>query len=172
MGDDDSGLDIALSSRIRERGEVEDAEEFTFAVLVFELGGSPYAVEGRFIKAVLPMTEPFLVPGCPPSLEGVILHQGEIESVIDISATIGLSPLSAGVSRAILLAQTPAMRSGIRVDRVLDVAQVPESRIAPSPQILRDALREMAPKVVEREGGIVPLLDLPAIFAAWERSEA
>lgn len=172
MGDDTTGLDFALSSRIRERGEVEGAEELTRAILVFELGGSPFAVEGRFVKAVLPMTEPFLVPGCPPSLEGVILHQGEIESVIDISAVIGRAGLPRGGSRAILLAQTPAMRSGIRVDRVLDVAQVPESRLAPSPQVVREALRDMAPTVVEREGGIVPLLDLSAIFAAWERSEA
>ena len=171
MGDEATGLDLALAARAKERTAIEDAEERTAAFVVFELAGEAFAIEGNYIKAVLPMTEPFRVPACPPSLEGVVLYQGEIESVIDISGVIGRAPLPKAGSRAILLGQTDAMRSGIRVDRVVDVALVPESALADAPKTIGEALRDKASKVVERRGGLVPVLDLPAVFAAWERGE-
>lgn len=169
MVDETSDLDRILAARELEREIVAEVDEETLAILVFELGGEAFAFEGACIKAVLPISEPFFVPGCPPELEGIILHRGEIESLIDISTIIGRAPLKRGNSRAILLGQTPTMRSGIRVDRVVDVAQLARSAIAPAPQSVRDSLRDMAARVVERKTGLVPLLDLGAIFAAWER---
>lgn len=146
------------------------AEETRRAVLVFELGGEAMAVEGALVEAVLPMTEPFFVPGCPPSLEGVILHRGEVESLIDISGLLGRpSPPRAG-SRAILLARTAPLRSGVRVDRVLDVLELPESALAPAPPSIREALGGFAERIVETERGPLPLLDLAALLGAWKAS--
>lgn len=172
MPDEKTALDLALEARAAEKEAGETADERSRSVLFFELGGGAFAIEGEFVKGVLPMSEPFFVPGCPPSLEGVILHQGEVESVIDISGTIGRPATARDTSRSILIGQTATMRSGIRVDRVVDVAEILESAIAPAPPAVRDSLRETCSRVVERAGIIVPILDLPVVFSAWERAKA
>jgi len=167
MGPERSALDEALEARSGE--SAASADEGSLAVLVFELDGEAFAFEGRYIKAVLPMSEPFFVPGCPPTLEGVILHQGEVESLIDISPALGRKPLAKGKSRFVLIGQTAGLRSGIRVDLVVDVLSIPESSLIPTPASVRQALRDMSTRAIERGGGLVPLLDLPSVFAAWAR---
>ncbi len=167
---DRSPLDEALEARGGE--SLGSAEGESLSILVFELEGEAFAFEGRYIKAVLPIGEVFFVPGCPPTLEGVILHQGEVESLIDISPSLGRRPLTKGKSRFILIGQSPAMRSGIRVDLVTDVLSIPESALIPTPVSIRQALRDLSTRAVEGEGGLVPLLDLPSVFAAWARESA
>lgn len=144
-------------------------EEGADILLFFELVGRSFAVEGRHVETVLPAMEPVQVPGAPPSLEGVFVHQGVVESLIDIAPTLGLTSSPRQSSRSILLCRVPALRSGLRVDRVLDVAPIPASEIEPPAAAPEgaDALRAFSLGFVRRNDVAVPLLDLPAILAAW-----
>ena len=77
----------------------------------------------------------FFLPGCPPSLEGVINVRGDIELVVRLRALLGLPEAAPGQASRIVLGQASAMRSGIRVDRVEDVVDVSKapSRRRPTP---------------------------------------
>ncbi|MBI5440089.1 MAG: purine-binding chemotaxis protein CheW [Deltaproteobacteria bacterium] len=98
-------------------------------VIVFRLGTCFCALPGSEVKEILPAGEISPVPGAPDFLPGIINVRGDIESVLDIRQFLGLHPEPIR-SPLILLAESGGVRSGILVEEVLDVTDVPASSMA------------------------------------------
>lgn len=156
----ESPLEQVLSQRRSAREAVVDVEEESSKLVVFALGEQRYAFAGSSVAEVLGARKIFAVPGCPASLVGVINVRGEIESVIRLHELLGMAVADARSDTPILLGRGRTMRSGILVDRVIDVVDVLASNILPPPSTLSAHLKGLVTGAVELAGQTVTLLDM------------
>ncbi|HXP97787.1 MAG TPA: chemotaxis protein CheW [Telmatospirillum sp.] len=163
----DTDFDRVLRSRQKKMDAVVNVDEPTVKLVVVSLGDQWFAFHGGTIKEILADSVVYFLPGCPASLEGVVNVRGDIESVIRLRALLGLPEPLAGAPSRILLGVTSAMRSGIRVDRVEEVLDVPQSAIQEPPHTIPEHLRPLVQGIVAFRDHVVPLLNLDQLFADY-----
>ena len=169
MSETRTTLDQVLSAR-REAGKaIVSVDEPMVKLVVFELLGEAFAFPASGIREILSNATVFFVPGCPPSLEGVINVRGDIESVIGLAPLLGLPAGTVHEGSMILLGRDGTMSSGIRVDRVLDVTDVPRTAIQPPPSVLAEPMRRVVLGMLRHRERPVTLLDLGRIFEDYAR---
>lgn len=135
----------AVKERQNRQRESEAVEEKTVNLVIFTLGEDFYGFYGEEIKEILPYEPVTFVPGCPDNLLGVINVRGDIESVVNLHLMMGLSsPGEPTRSTRIVIASAEGIRSGILVDGVEDVLDVPHSHIKRPLATLDMAIREFA----------------------------
>lgn len=159
----DALAEILERRRNADQGIVE-AEAPTTKLVIFAVGDALFAFSGANVTEILPLTTIYFVPGCPPSLEGVINVRGDITSVVRLGDVLGVEHAATGRRTAILLGRGSAMCSGLRVDEVLDVLDVLEEIIQTPPSTLPESVRPWTTGVFEYQGRSVLLLDLERLF--------
>ena len=82
MNQQELTLEQVLTQRRESNRGVVNVDESTTKLVIFELQGDWFAFHGEKIKEILSQVDVFFVPGCPPSLAGVMNVRGDIESVI------------------------------------------------------------------------------------------
>lgn len=157
-------LEAALQVRERHIPEVVDGDELLIQLVIFELAGQYWAFKGTEIREILAGCEVFFVPGLPAALEGVIHVRGNIESVWCLNELLHL-PKPEQPPKIILLAQGRHLRTGIRVDRVVDVTDIPQRRIYTPPETLPDHLRPYVKGLMEHAPQPVVVLDLEQLLS-------
>ena len=166
---DQPAFGVSLLGEIKSIREAEDlaapAEEWVKIVLV-RVGAGRYAFLGRDIQEILSGNEIFWVPGLPDFLPGLIHVRGDIESVIDIQRLLGAPREAPGpAGHLIVMAVREGFRSGILVDEVEDVVDLPRSAIQPTLITLEEGVRDLVAGELRLGDRLVPLLDLERIQA-------
>ena len=172
----DSQLEQVLRQRQNSHQDIVDVDEPVIKLVIFRLGEQHFALAGESVKEVLPGTETvFYVPGMPASVEGVINVRGDIESVVQLHALLQLPSTVEKSSlhlTSILLARSKQMHSGLRVDRLLDVLDVAQNQVQPPPEALPDYLKPYVSGLLQFNGLAVAVLDVDALFNAWQTGQA
>lgn len=168
-GPGDNALDLILAQRRQSGGQMVEVELPRIKLVVFMVGETWLALPARDLVEILPLTTIHFVPGCPPTLEGVINVRGDVTSVIRLGGLLGLEHAPTSRRSAILLGQCRVdqgemIRSGLRVDRVIDVLDVTEDSIQTRPDSLPEPLRSLATGLFRHEGQGVMLLDLAQVI--------
>lgn len=148
----------------KEREAVVDVEEETVKVVIFSLHGHLFAFYGKSVKKLMPPLPVYCVPGSPDFIPGVINIRGEIESVLDINRFLGLPEAQNAPSSRIAVAEMDGIRSGVLIDSVEDVADIPVGSIKPPLDTLSPAIKEFVSGEFVYRDGLVILLDIGAIF--------
>ncbi len=121
-------LEIVEQRETQER--VIEIEEKTVQLVVFLLAERYYAFYGEGITEILPVEDICFVPGMPDYIPGVIHVRGEIESVLDLRKILDLPENPITKQSRILIGEVNNIRSGILVDSVEDVLEIPEEDIS------------------------------------------
>ncbi len=132
---------LAEVKKRRNKEKVVDVAEEKVKLVIFSLLDDCYAICGNDIKEILLVDKVTFVPGSPDYIIGIINVRGDIESVININKLIGLQDSKIDKSSRIIIASTVDMRSGILVDSVVDVVDVPKSSITPPISTLGETLK-------------------------------
>ncbi|MTJ83485.1 MAG: purine-binding chemotaxis protein CheW [Telmatospirillum sp.] len=159
-------LDRILADREKRNGTVVSVDEPEVKLVVVALGEEWFAVPGDLVREVLPDCPVFYLPGCPASMDGVINVRGDIETVIDLRGLLGIAP-PADRGRRILLCEAGGMRSGVRVDAVEEVMDVPQSRIQAPPQTVPESRRAVVTGIMSYRDRVVTVLGLGRMFEAY-----
>lgn len=160
-------LDQVLTQRREANQEIVNVDEPAAKLVIFRLHEDWFAFYGNKIREILSQVEVFFVPGCPASLEGVINVRGDIESVIALHELLRLPQSAAARASSVLLGSGGGMTSGIRVDQVIDVVDVPQSSIHAPPANLPEHLRPLVCGVLRFKEKPVAVLDLDRIFSDY-----
>lgn len=169
MEQEQSGLDKVLSLRRDASAKIVNVDEPIIKLVIFELDDEWFAFPGDAIQEIMPAMEVYFVPGCPPSLEGVINVRGNIESVIRLAELLGKPAASPASTSSILCGQGSGMHSGIRVDRVVDVLDAVQSAIQAPPTTLPEHMRRIVSGLIQHQDTPVVILDLNRIFEDYQR---
>ncbi|MBP6807652.1 MAG: purine-binding chemotaxis protein CheW [Chromatiaceae bacterium] len=165
--DPSDDLGVILSQRRAGRQDILDLDAATVQLIIFAIGDQHFALPGAQVAEILPLAPIFLVPGCPPAVEGVMDVRGNICAVLRLGDLLGVAHDPLTRHTAILLGRVGDQESGLRVDRVADVTPVIlESLMAP-PDNLPQPLAGLVTGVFQLPAGPVLALDTERIFQAW-----
>ena len=159
-----SELILEELKRRKHTKEIVDVEEERVKVVIFACGENRYAFYGTDIREILPSFEISWVPSLPDYLPGLINVRGDIESVIDIRHFLGEEKCSHG-KPLIAMAVRGAFQSGILIDSIKDVVDIPLRTIQPPLTTLNGAARDLVIGEIEYGGEIVSLLDIEKLAA-------
>ncbi|SUW62418.1 Chemotaxis protein CheW [Buttiauxella agrestis] len=159
-------LEHILSHYQDENREITNVDEPQCSLVLFKLAEKKFAFYGSQIKEIMAERPVSWVPGCPPSLEGVINYRGRVESVININQLLDTPATEAG-KRTILIGRGQKMQSGILVDKLIDVLEVAESQIHPAADNLSATMQKIVVGIVPVGSEYFALLDLDLVFARY-----
>lgn len=160
-------LDQVLTQRRTANQEIVNVDEPTIKLVIFALAGDWFAFYGERIREIIADATVFFVPGCPSSLEGVINVRGDIESVFRPHDMLHVSDSGAGAKSSILLGRGGGISSGIRVDRVIDVVDLPQSVLQSPPATLPEHMRTLVLGVLRFAERPVAVLDIDRMFGDY-----
>jgi len=149
---------LASIRQIQRSKEVVDVEQELVKLVIFEINGALYALYGRNVREVLPRMDISWVPGLPDFLPGLINVRGDIESVIDLRQLLHYPHLELKDAR-ILMVENEGFRSGVLIDDIRDVLDLPHNVIKPPLMTLNGVARELVAGEFELGGHLVSLLD-------------
>jgi len=137
---------LELAARRRREKEVVNVEVEPVLLVIFGLehrsptGKSEglYGLPASAVESIVPPGQITFVPGTPPWLLGVVNVRGEIESVLDLKAVLGLGRSEITPESRLLIAQDGDLRSGLLVDRMVDIAPFAPDSIGPPPAPLEE----------------------------------
>lgn len=139
--------------------KIVDVEEEQLKIVIFGAGGNNYAFYGSNVLEILSGREIFPVPFLPDHIPGLINVRGDIESAIDICRFLGGQSTKQGKGMIVMI-QHESFRSGVMVDSVEDVLDVPVGSIKPTLPTLTGVLRDLVTGSVELPDQTVPILDI------------
>lgn len=159
-----SDLIVEEIKRLRGREKAAVIMEEKSKFVIFTLHDGLYAFDGVDVKEILPHLEIFPVPGAPQTVPGVINNRGDIEAVINLNVILGLPQSESTAYSRIVMTEKAGVRSGMLVDSVIDVVDLPPSSIKPALATLDDATRDLVTGETIYQGRSVVLLDLGRII--------
>lgn len=145
-------------------------------LVIFELNEESYGVNVTQVQSIVPLPEIITVPGAPHFIAGVVNLRGVIIPVVDLRRRFNLPLPAHNAKSVIVVLELEQLRVGLIVDKVTEVAKIPETAIEPPSPLLASIdtayLRGLGKiKGNGDMGRVVILLDLPRIFSREEQQE-
>jgi purine-binding chemotaxis protein CheW len=141
--------------------EVAAADRESYAVIRFEreLYGVGLAVVREFVhlRGVVP------VPCCPPHIVGNMNLRGDVLTVVDIRAVLGLE--TAGQTSKVAVLAAGELKVGITVADIVDVLHVTASEVRPLPPSRNASGGQYGTGIALLDGRAVTLLDIQRVLA-------
>ena len=163
-GENRSDLILNELKKNAKKKEIRTLDEETVKTVVFTLNGDYYAFCGQDVKEIIPYTDIYFVPGAPDFMLGVINIRGDIESVISINGLLGMPYSETNKNSRIAIVENNGHRSGILLDSIEDVVDIPESSVKPPLSTLSDAVREYVAGETLHKGKSVIVINAEKIF--------
>lgn len=164
--DDKKRYELIIEELKKRKGKeaTVDVEAENLKLVIFTLGDGHYAFPGADVKEILPLMEIFPVPGAPDFIPGVINNRGDIESVINLNKFLGIPDSDSTAASRIAIVSKAGLRSGILLDAVLDVMDVPLASVKPPLSTLDGAVKELVAGEVTYNSRNVVMLDAGRLF--------
>ncbi|MDO8476975.1 MAG: chemotaxis protein CheW [Candidatus Rokubacteria bacterium] len=135
----------------------------TRACLV-KLAGSRFAVEVRYAREVVVFDEHTMVPLAPSHLLGVVNLRGSVMPLVDIRPFLGLEAARAARETRALVVECDGDQAALLIDEVEGLEPLEGLAPAGNGDEVRD--QDFSAGRLEREGGVVTLLDVRRILGA------
>lgn len=152
-----------VKQRAQEEQIIEIEEKLVQLVIIL-LDERYYAFYGSAIKEIVTVPEIAYVPGMPDYILGVIYIRGDIESVLDLRRILKLPQNVITKRSRIIIGETAEFRSGLLVDSVEDVLEIPEDHISGSETILDEDRAGYIRGESSYKGKELIILDIEKIF--------
>ena len=159
----DSGIQQQQERETSAHGAVDDGE----MRVIFGIGSEEYALGIKAVSEIISLTSSIAkLPQASEEIEGVTTLRGRVLSLIHGRVLFGLDRTEITPGTKALEIEACGQRVGLIVDRVMAVARVPESRIEPTPPLLKQGrIGAMIASICKfEEGRLVSNLDEKALF--------
>jgi purine-binding chemotaxis protein CheW len=160
---EDEMLPMTVHGRETE-AEIAAMDEERIKLVIFTLLDKYYSFFGSDVKEILPYSPITYVPGTPDFISGIINVRGDIEAVLDIHTYMGFPGVSINTNNRIIIAEKDGIRSGILMDAVNDVIDIPIGEIHPTLSTLDENIRGFVAGETTYKDRMVILLDIGKIF--------
>jgi purine-binding chemotaxis protein CheW len=134
--DADARTEAVLKHRAEQlaRRAADEESGQSVEVIICRLGNERYAVETSVLRAVHWPSGATPVPSTPSYVLGLVSIRGEIITLLDLAAMLGLPGTASAEAgtRPALLVGLPGVRAGLVVDEVLGVEQLRLDSLEPA----------------------------------------
>lgn len=154
---------------MKERSLSADVKEKTRSYLSFKLGGEFFALPVMKVLEIMEVPKITSVPQSPAFLKGVINLRGAVLPVIDTRVKFGMSATTFDINTSILVLSVTDLEDtltvGVLVDSVLEVFEIDDSSIKPSPAIGAKYRAEFIEGMISHNDEFMMLLDIDQVFS-------
>jgi len=146
--------------------EMDDDEESSVenTFLTFCLGEEEYAVPVACVTEIVRMQKSFSIPDVPSYVRGVINLRGKVIPLIDVRSRFGMPESKYTDRTVVVVLEVRDTMTGLIVDGVSEVAEIPPEQIEPRPSIASRGDRPMVMGTGKRNNGISFILDVHAML--------
>lgn len=127
--------------------------------LGFELAGQHYAVPLADVREIIRAEPPTPVPGAPADVLGIINLRGNIVTVLDGCARLGLATTGDTSGQRMVIFHDEFEAIGMRIDSLQDVLELDTRELMPPPPGRADRADDPVLGALCREDGFIALLD-------------
>lgn len=156
--------DVLLS----QREEKTEEEEEQIQLLTFMLADEEYGLNIMDIKEIVRPKEATEVPRTPSYVQGIISLRGVIIPIFDVKKKLGLAEGDQDPRNRIIVVKSNDHFYGLLVDSVVQVMDVPLSKIDPPPEIVGSVEGEFLIGIGKMDERLIILLNLQKIIAVDE----
>jgi purine-binding chemotaxis protein CheW len=152
---------------------VKEAETHKMtSYLSFLLDGEYFAVNVAKVIEILEVPNITKIPRSPEYMTGVINLRGSVLPIVDTRIKFGLPKIDFKVDTCIIVldaeVEGEATKVGALVDAVLEVFDIPEDKILPSPSINTNYNLDFISGMFRADDGFVMLLNMDAVFSVQD----
>lgn len=154
--------------------EVEKVNK-VYSFLSFKLGEEYFVVDVSKVIEILEVPKITKVPKAPEYMAGVINLRGKVLPLIDTKLKFGMPPINFTVDTCIVVIEIELegeiMHVGVLVDAVLEVIEIEEDTIKPSPSIDAKYPLHFIKGMIERgdDKNFIMILDINEVFSLQEK---
>lgn len=176
----DSGLTDAQLEILRDRAsslaqeEMEEQRDDRISVLLFSLGEEWYCVGIDDVREIYNEYRVAPIPCVPDFIRGVINIRGEIVSVTDLAAMLGLSStssLESGEQSPVIVVADERSCTALLVDSIGDIIEVAADSVEPPLSLSDKSQAEFVSGQLYVGGNLVALVNLGKVLAPIGASE-
>ncbi len=139
--------------------------------LTFNLKDEYYGMPIKPIKDIIEMQEYTEVPQTAPYVRGVVNLRGTVIPVIDLRQKFGMDNKEYDKKTCIIVVNMNDMKTGLIVDRVLEVLEFSDTQIDPAPAMSSEIQVKFISGIGKRDERVYILLDLDKIMEREEIEE-
>lgn len=143
----------------------------TLRWVTFHLGNEAYGINVMQVQEVLRVSEIAPVPGAPHYVLGIVNLRGNVVTVIDTRARLGLDPKEIDDASRIVIIEAEKQVVGILVDSVAEVIDLRMSEIETAPNVGNDESSKYIQGVASVDGELLIMVDLNKLLSSEEWSE-
>lgn len=152
--------------------ELEDSTEEYVSYVSFRLDDELFALPVMRVIEILEVPKITKIPKAPAFLKGVINLRGSVLPVIDCRIKFGMTPVELTIDTNILVVTVnfneDEVKVGAIVDSVLEVFEMDESQIQPSPTIGPKYQSNFIKGMIKEKEQFMMLIDIDRVFSAEE----
>lgn len=138
----------------------QQLQDDTFQCVTFRMADEVYGVNVMLVQEVLRYTEIVPVPGAPHHVLGIVNLRGNVVTVIDTRARLGLPTTEMTENTRILIIEINGNVIGMVVDSVSEVLDIKSSDIESAPNVGNDESSKYIQGVVNREDFLLIVVDM------------
>ena len=127
-------------------------------LLTFAVNGQPFAIDVMAVREVCGWRPATPTPRAPAYLQGLINLRGAVLPIVDLNVRLGYPAKSMTNRHVIVVGQTQGRLVGAVVEEVIDIIQVDETTIRPTPSIVPANVRKLFGGVISQDDGSVLIL--------------
>jgi len=140
--------------------------------LTFELSDEELAVPVMNIREIIRYGKLTKMPMVPDFIEGVINLRGSVVPVINLASKFALENKNADKRTCIIIMEVDieddSVVMGIVVDKVLQVLEIPDDEIEPTPTLGAKIQTNFIKGMAKKEDGFTIILDISQVLSAEE----
>ena len=151
-----------------------EVDLLTHSFLSFKLDDELFAVDVQKVIEILEVPSITKIPLAPKYLAGIINLRGKVLPLVDTKVKFGLKPVQFTVNTCVVVieitVEEEVIQIGTLVDSVLEVMEIPDKEIQPSPSVDAKYKLEFIRGMYKKEDEFILLLNLDEVFSLEEMS--
>jgi purine-binding chemotaxis protein CheW len=132
-----------------ERGSSKDE----MRLVTFALGDEEFGFNIMSVKEIIRVPKIAHVPMSPPHVDGVANLRGTVLPIVDMRTRFGMKRTEDTDRTRVLVIDENGVKTGLRVDRVMQVTGISRENIEPAPPAIGEASSAFIDGVVKLDGG-------------------
>jgi purine-binding chemotaxis protein CheW len=132
--------------------------------VLFELGGSTYALRSRDVQHIEMLEHVTPVPNAAPSIEGVVFSRGQVIPAMNLRLRFGFPKQAHTLRTRIIVAHAQQRTIALIVDAAREFRSIPENSVRPVEQTLVGIDGNYLRGVTTLNNQLVLILNLEAVL--------
>lgn len=145
-----------------------DAEK---QLIIFSVGDEEFGLDVLRVQEIIRYVAPTKIPHAPDFVEGVIDFRGEVIPVINLRERFGLPEHNEDEFSVIIVIEVNGKITGLTVDRVSDILNIPEDKIQQTPEFSSREKTEYLKAMGKLGNRLILILDLDKIITLSEQKK-